>query len=66
MDRRVEALFRFVFRVQQERPPLHWEEIIGLALLDGTLTVNHVPEVEELRRVHHAAALTQAACDFSK
>jgi hypothetical protein len=56
-----ERLFRFVFRLQQKRFPHDWEAALGLALVDGSLTVSRVPDADALRRVHYAAHGVRAA-----
>ncbi len=56
-----ERLFRFIFRLQQKRWPEVWEQALGLALVDGSLTVNRIPDADELRNVHHAASGVRAA-----
>lgn len=50
-----QRLFRFIFRLQQKRWPGAWEQMLGLALVDGSLKVERIPDADELRRVHHAA-----------
>ncbi|GIK36546.1 MAG: hypothetical protein BroJett011_03790 [Chloroflexota bacterium] len=54
-------LFRFIFRLQQKRWPEAWEQALGLALVDGTLKVERIPDANELRRVHYAAHGVKAA-----
>lgn len=56
-----ERLFRFIFRLQQKRWPEAWEQMLGMALVTGTLMVQRIPEAEALRRVHHAAYGVRAA-----
>jgi hypothetical protein len=54
-------LFRYVFRLQHKRYPEEWELVLGLALVDGSLKVERVPEADELRRIHYAVVGTRAA-----
>jgi hypothetical protein len=53
-------LFCYVFHLQQQRNPEPWEITIGLALVDGSLKIERIPEAEVLRRVHFAAMGTRA------
>lgn len=59
-----ERLFRFIFRLQQKRWPEAWEQTVGLALVDGSLKVERIPDADELRRVHHAAHGVRAALGY--
>jgi hypothetical protein len=54
-------LFDYVFRLQNRRQPEIWERVLGLAMVDDTLTVKQPLRADELRRVHFAAEGVRAA-----
>lgn len=50
-----ELLFRQIFRLSHRREPEQWELVLGLALVDGDLVINRLPQAAELRSVHYVA-----------
>ena len=55
------ATFARAFWLREKRDAEEWEMTLGMALVDGSLVIERMPEAEALRRVHYAAYWTQLA-----
>ena len=55
MDNRAVLLFEQLFGNRRGRMPQQWELVIGLALVNGELTVQRVPQSPELALLHEVA-----------
>lgn len=60
-----ERVYKYAFMRREKRQPEDWELTLGLALVQGTLVVQFLPDAETLRRVHYAAHWTRLALNIA-